>query len=131
MEADAYQEAAYDTAMYGNSVAEVISKGPFHSNALFAHRMGALLRMHYVVLKLNGEAGEVAEQVGKALRDDKGEWTTERRDAILKEVGDVLWYCAAICTELDTDLSEVMQINLEKLQKRQEEGKISGQGSDR
>lgn len=57
----------------------------------------------YPYLKLCGEAGEVAEMFGKRMRDgvtDEAAW----RLSMLKELGDVLWYCAAIATECGRDL---------------------------
>ena len=54
----------------------------------------------YVSLKLLGETGEVFEHIGKALRDDAGVITDERKEKLIKELGDVLWYCAAGANEL-------------------------------
>lgn len=85
----------------------------------------------YCTLKLNGEAGEVAEQVGKALRDDGGKFTLERVSKIKKELGDVYWYLARLCHHFGFDPNEVLRENLEKLAKRKFEGKIHGSGSDR
>ena len=55
----------------------------------------------------------------------------ERREALSKELGDVLWYLAQLATELDLDLDEVAQANLEKLLSRQRRGVLSGSGDDR
>lgn len=85
----------------------------------------------YTTLKLNGEAGEVAEGVGKAIRDDGAKITPEREIALVRELGDVLWYVAATANELGYDLSEIAQINLDKLKARREAGTLSGSGSDR
>lgn len=54
----------------------------------------------YPVLGLCGEAGEVCEQAKKMLRDDRGELTPERQGKFKKELGDVLWYVAAVATEI-------------------------------
>ncbi len=87
--------------------------------------------LSYPALGLNGEAGEVAEQIKKSIRDDGGELTVERREALSKELGDVLWYLAQLATELDLDLDEVARENLEKLRSRQLRGVLSGSGDDR
>jgi NTP pyrophosphatase (non-canonical NTP hydrolase) len=85
----------------------------------------------YPALGLAGEAGEVAEHAKKAIRDDAGAITDERRAAMGKELGDVLWYVAQLATELDLDLDEVAQQNLDKLLSRQRRGVLSGSGDER
>src|SRR5262252_2535682 len=60
---------------------------------------GAFMGVCYCGLKLNGEAGEVAEKIGKAWRDYGGEINNERRLQILFECGDVLWYLTMIARE--------------------------------
>ena len=85
----------------------------------------------YPALGLAGEAGEVAEHAKKAIRDDGGDVSAERREAMAKELGDVLWYVAQLATELDLDLDEIAQANLDKLLSRQRRGVLSGSGDDR
>jgi NTP pyrophosphatase (non-canonical NTP hydrolase) len=85
----------------------------------------------YPALGLAGEAGEVAEHAKKAIRDDGGTVSEERRAAIAKELGDVLWYVAQIATELDLELDAIAEANLEKLLSRQRRGVLSGSGDDR
>lgn len=85
----------------------------------------------YPALGLAGEAGEVAEHAKKAIRDDAGKVSDERRAAMSKELGDVLWYVAQLATELGLDLDEIAAQNLEKLFSRQERGVLSGSGDDR
>jgi NTP pyrophosphatase (non-canonical NTP hydrolase) len=57
--------------------------------------------------------------------------TDERREKIVKELGDVLWYAAQLSTELGMDLGEVAQRNIEKLSARRVANLIHGEGSDR
>jgi NTP pyrophosphatase (non-canonical NTP hydrolase) len=85
----------------------------------------------YPALGLAGEAGEVAEHAKKAIRDDAGKVTDERRGAMSKELGDVLWYVAQLANELGLDLDEIAQANLDKLLSRQQRGTLSGSGDDR
>ena len=73
----------------------------------------------------------MAEHAKKALRDDGGEVTDERRQAMSKELGDVLWYVAQIATELGLELEDVAQANLDKLRSRQVRGVLSGSGDER
>jgi NTP pyrophosphatase (non-canonical NTP hydrolase) len=87
--------------------------------------------LSYPALGLAGEAGEVAEHVKKAIRDDAGEVSDERRAKMSKELGDVLWYVAQLASELELDLDEVAQANLDKLLSRQQRGVLSGSGDDR
>jgi NTP pyrophosphatase (non-canonical NTP hydrolase) len=85
----------------------------------------------YPALGLAGEAGEVAEHAKKAIRDDGGVLSDERRTAMSKELGDVLWYVAQLASELGLELDEVAQANLEKLLSRQRRGVLSGSGDER
>jgi NTP pyrophosphatase (non-canonical NTP hydrolase) len=57
--------------------------------------------------------------------------SNERREKLLKELGDTLWYAAQIATELDVSLGDVAQQNLDKLAARREANQIHGEGSDR
>jgi NTP pyrophosphatase (non-canonical NTP hydrolase) len=85
----------------------------------------------YPALGLAGEAGEVAEHAKKVIRDDGGEVDPERRAAIAKELGDVLWYVAQLASELELGLDEIAEENLQKLFSRQRRGVLSGSGDDR
>ena len=82
----------------------------------------------YPALGLAGESGEVCEKIKKAVRDDGGRITPERRDLLAKELGDVLWYVATMATELGLDLDQVAEGNLAKLAARKAAGRIHGDG---
>jgi len=58
----------------------------------------------YPMLGLIGETGELVEKIKKVIRDDNGKITAARRESIRSEMGDILWYLAAICTEAKIDL---------------------------
>jgi len=85
----------------------------------------------YFSLGLAGEAGEVAEKIKKLFRDDAGGLTAERREAIVKELGDVLWYLSAVAYELNTNLEDVAIKNREKLVDRMARGVRQGDGDNR
>jgi NTP pyrophosphatase (non-canonical NTP hydrolase) len=85
----------------------------------------------YPALGLCGEAGETAEKVKKAIRDDGGTLTEARREALAAELGDVLWYVAQLATEARLDLDEIAQANLDKLASRRERAVLHGSGDDR
>ena len=85
----------------------------------------------YPTLGLTSEAGEVAGKIKKIFRDKGGVIGAAEREALKGELGDVLWYLAQVCTELDLSLDDVAGHNLEKLFSRLERGKISGEGDNR
>ncbi|OYT71834.1 MAG: hypothetical protein CFK52_06875 [Chloracidobacterium sp. CP2_5A] len=85
----------------------------------------------YPVLGLASEAGEVAGKLKKIIRDADGKLSNEQRERLLAEVGDVLWYVAAVCAELDASLESVARANLEKLASRAERQAIGGDGDER
>jgi NTP pyrophosphatase (non-canonical NTP hydrolase) len=109
MDLNSYQTSALKTAVYPN--------------------MGA--NFPYPALGLAGEAGEVADKLKKVIRDHDGILTDPVRDAVAKEIGDVLWYVAVLAYELDYDLNTIAQNNLDKLASRQERGVLSGSGDNR
>jgi NTP pyrophosphatase (non-canonical NTP hydrolase) len=85
----------------------------------------------YPTLGLASEAGEVAGKVKKIFRDKGGVIGEAEHEALKGELGDVLWYLAQVCTELDLSLDDVAGHNLEKLFSRLERGTIGGDGDNR
>jgi NTP pyrophosphatase (non-canonical NTP hydrolase) len=84
-----------------------------------------------LVLALASEAGEVAGKVSKMFRDEGGALTEQRKQEILLELGDVLYFVSAICTALDVPLEQVANMNLQKIASRMMRGKIGGDGDNR
>ena len=103
-----YQEEAVKTAIYGS---------------------GSLII--YPALGLGNEAGEVQVKVKKVLRDNNGEFTPEHCQKIGDEIGDVLWYMAALCRDLGLNLEDIANNNLAKLRDRQARNVIHGSGDTR
>jgi NTP pyrophosphatase (non-canonical NTP hydrolase) len=85
----------------------------------------------YPTLGLTNEAGEVAGKIKKIFRDKAGVIGAAEVEALKGELGDVLWYLAQVCTELDLSLDDVAEYNIEKLYSRLERGKIGGDGDNR
>jgi NTP pyrophosphatase (non-canonical NTP hydrolase) len=65
------------------------------------------------------------------LRDYDGVFTDELKLNIAKEIGDVLWYIAALSRDLGFTLEEVAKMNIDKLESRKQRNVISGSGDDR
>ena len=78
-------------------------------------------------LGLVGEAGEVAEKVKKLIRD-KSKFT---KQDVVKELGDVVFYVTAIANYYGSDLSEVIEENVIKLDGREARGTLKGSGDNR
>lgn len=94
-------------------------------------RAQMMLLLSHHALGIANEAGEVAGKVKKLIRDKQGYLTFGDIDDVVKEMGDVLWYMAALCTALDVSLSDVAAGNLTKLFSRKERGVLSGSGDNR
>ena len=60
----------------------------------------------------------MADKGKKVIRDTHGEFTPEKKQEIMKEIGDVLWYCSTLSHDLGFDLEEVAQTNVHKLRSR-------------
>jgi NTP pyrophosphatase (non-canonical NTP hydrolase) len=114
--------------------------------------------MVYPAIKLAGEAGELADKIGKHWRNTFAATSTtacgalearnaenescidamgarsinaEQEAAIIKELGDVLWYIDAIAREIGVSLLTIARENVEKLEGRIERGTICGEGDNR
>lgn len=87
---DEYQKAARATAIYPRQHA-----------------------ITYPALGLGGESGEVEEKIKKFLRDG-----TLDKEAVKKEMGDVLWYLANLACDLDLTFESIAQANVAKLKSR-------------
>lgn len=82
---------------------------------------------YYALLGLSGEVGELHSHVAKALRDN----TDVDADYIKKELGDILWFVAAIADDIGVSLNKVAEGNIKKLLGRHQRGTIGGSGDDR
>ena len=86
----------------------------------------------YPALGLCGEAGEVAEKIKKSIRDGLDYLQEEKfKEDLTKELGDVLWYVAALASDLDISLDDVAKKNLQKLDSRKKRNMIGGSGDNR
>ena len=84
----------------------------------------------YLALGLNGEAGEVAEIVKRAIRSSR-DVSGDDHLLLKKELGDCLWYIANLAREAGFTLSGVADLNVDKLRSRQERGALEGRGNNR
>ena len=99
-------------------------------------------------LGLSEEAGEVCGKIAKFIRKHEGiDPMTARyelenkvtitddelkfRNDLSKELGDVLWMVAELCTVYGLNMGKVMAENIEKLTDRRERGVIDGEGDNR
>ncbi len=96
---DAYQQAALRTATAAGQRT--------HNERLANWALG-----------LTGEAGEIAESIKKHLFHGH----ELNHDALVKEMGDVLWYLAVLASEIGVELHEVAETNIAKLRRRYPEG---------
>lgn len=109
-----YQKKAHETADYPVPVCN-----------------GNAMPWDYPAHALAEEAGEVEGKFAKAIRDEGGYISSERLEAVIKELGDVMWFVSELCTCLNVSLEDVMQKNLDKLASRKARGVIHGSGDDR
>lgn len=69
-------------------------------------------------LGLSGESGEVADIIKKVVYHNK----PLDRDALIKELGDCLWYAEALMIAIGTSREEVERVNVAKLRIRYPDG---------
>ena len=90
---------------------------------------GGCPELAYTGLKLAGEAGETAEKIGKAYRDNNGIIADEA--GFMRELGDVLFYVVKLAHLRGYKMSDVIKFNVEKLLDRKARGKMHGEGDYR
>jgi len=76
------------------------------------------------ILGLCGEAGEAAELIKK----EEFHGVVMAAGKMAEELGDVLWYLAAVASDHGLDLSKIAQQNIEKLKARYPDGFVTGGG---
>ena len=107
---DQYQQLAASTAIYPDQ-----------------------FRLIYPILGLTNEAGEVAGKLKKIMRDEdfSGVLTSEQEEVLAAELGDVLWYLAAVTTDMGLSLGGIAHENIDKLFDRKDRGVLGGSGDNR
>lgn len=65
-------------------------------------------------LGISSEVGELSDVIKKAFVNNM---ELDKKE-IIKELGDVLWYCALVARSVDSNLHEAMAVNLEKIHAR-------------
>lgn len=69
---------------------------------------------------LHGMASEIGEIHGLFQKDYQGHEIDPQH--LKKELGDLLWMAAELCTAMDWTLEDVAQMNIDKLKERYPEG---------
>lgn len=82
----------------------------------------------YLVPGIAGEVGELCSLYAKAERD--GEADNFRAD-VKKELGDILWFVAALTSYNGFKLQDIANANIEKLESRKARGVLGGSGDNR
>jgi NTP pyrophosphatase (non-canonical NTP hydrolase) len=90
--------------------------------------VGGVPELAYLGLCITGEAGEIAEKLKKAYRDE--ERVTDKL-VLAMELGDVLFYVTRMAHALGYSLEDVAKILVEKLNDRKTRGVLRGQGDER
>jgi len=85
----------------------------------------------YPILGLVGEVGEITGKIKKVIRDNNGVISEERKQDLVIEIGDALWYISQLATELDISLENIAEANINKILSRKERGTLRGSGDDR
>ena len=121
------QEAEKFMAKKGSSLTFDMYQKQAKKTAIYPKSAGVM----YPALGLTGEAGEVANKVKMMGRDGPANSPSDWREQIAYELGDVLWYCAALASDLGLSLGRIATDNANKLSSRKERGTIGGSGDSR
>lgn len=109
-------------------------KAAFDSYSNAAHSFDIVepkLKQLHAITGLAAETGEVLGKFQKIIRDQEGRITDEDRLAISQELGDVLWFIAAIARTINVPFHVIPLLNIEKLSSRRQRGTERGSGDNR
>ena len=81
----------------------------------------------YVTLGLVGEVGELYGYLAKSIRDNYEPDMAH----VEKELGDILWFVAALSQDCGLNLATLAQKNLDKLADRKKRSVLQGSGDTR
>lgn len=84
----------------------------------------------YALYGLAGEVGELLSVEAKEERDGPGS-PLYTKDNLKKELGDILWFVAALASDYGLKLSDVAAANSAKLASRRDRGVLGGSGDNR
>lgn len=110
-------------------LAKRTANGFQHQKQLFGSFGGII----YCIIGVANEFGEVLGSFKKFIRGDK-KWVNRWelvKFTMAKELGDVLWYLTMLIDQLGYSLEDIARMNIEKLELRQKNGTIEGDGDDR
>ena len=83
----------------------------------------------YPFLGLAEEAGEVVGKIAKSMRGDYS--LEDKKEELVKELGDCMWMLSLCCCELGVSLEDVQMKNIAKLEDRKRRNVIKGDGDNR
>lgn len=127
MDAREYQEQAHDFAQYGYN--------PMYAALGLAEESGEVLgKIAKFIRKHDGAEPEIDldfAMENRLLTMSQIQDNRVLREDLKKELGDVLWMVAELCSTYGLDLGEVMSNNISKLTDRKNRGVIIGEGDNR
>lgn len=76
--------------------------------------------LEYLTLAFIGEVGEIGDKYKKVIRDNNGILSEETKQALSKEIGDVMYYISQMCNTFDVKLYNLVDVsNLDKIEKNE------------
>jgi NTP pyrophosphatase (non-canonical NTP hydrolase) len=144
-----YQKELGDVCWYASQVAfecrfklsETILRDPLnYPEQLTYVNRGGPIGINYASARLHTSAaktGDFVLNVMPYVLDDGASWidTIDQgrtiRASIRTGVSHVMFWVVELCTSVEISIDAVMRMNLEKLERRQEEGLLQGDGSER
>lgn len=132
MELNEYQKAAMSTRLPSSDNFSYMVFGLVEEVGELAGKISKGIRKGISSIGLDSEvANQVSPDEVKANDIYFLDAAEEQRDAIKKELGDVMWMVAGITDELGWSLEEICRENLSKLADRKERNVIDGDGDNR